>query len=186
MGKHAKTGAPEQLRRSPSHLLHLALQHAVEVFDQEAGEAGLTQRQYAVLCAVDANEGASQIELVRATGIDRSTLAQLVARMILKGLLARARSETDNRVNAVHLAPAGREALAAMAPRALTADARILRAIGRSRRDGFIDALRELAKAGRADPAADEAPPTKAEKKKKKSARKLAKINAEAAATAAQ
>jgi DNA-binding MarR family transcriptional regulator len=167
--------------------LHLALQHAVEVFDQETGEAGVTQRQYAVLCAVDANEGASQIELVRATGIDRSTLAQLVARMILKGLLARARSETDNRVNAVRLTPAGRDALAAAEARAAAADARILRAIGRSRRDGFIDALRELAKAGRSHPIADdgEGQPPKPHKKKKKSARKLSKIS-EATAPAAQ
>src|SRR5438128_585565 len=110
MAKQAKIGL-EALRRSPSHLLHLALQFALDLYVKEVGASSITQRQYAVLCAVAAHEGLSQIELVRFTGIDRSTLAQLVSRMIGKGLLARERSSTDNRINAVRLTDAGRIAL---------------------------------------------------------------------------
>ena len=50
---------------------------------------GLTQRQFAVLEAVSQKSGLTQTDLVRATGIDRSTLADLVSRMTTKGLLAR-------------------------------------------------------------------------------------------------
>jgi hypothetical protein len=108
--------------------------------------------------------------------------------MIQKDLLVRARSETDSRVNAVRLTAGGRETLAAVEAKAAAADVRILRAIGRSRRDGFVDALRELAKAGRSHPAVDEGEgqPSKPGKKKKKSARKLAKMGGETAATAAE
>ena len=193
MAKQVKT-APEPLKRSPSHLLHLALQYALDVYAKEVGSADITQRQYAVLCAVANNDGASQIDLVRSTGIDRSTLAQLVGRMIGKGLLARERSQTDNRVNAVHLTEAGQAALAETSARAEEADARIMRVIGRSRRDSFLAALRDLSKAGRTggdeseDEASDEAKPAKKKKAKsgaKKDAKKARKAKAPADPVAA-
>src|ERR1044072_4756117 len=99
------------LDRSPSHLLHRALQLALDLYAEEVGAAGVTQRQYAVLAAVAENEGATQSDLVRITGIDRSTLADMAVRMIAKGLLARERSETDARANAVKLTNQGTRVL---------------------------------------------------------------------------
>ncbi len=87
-----KSAGGSALDRSPSHLLHRALQLALDIYAEETGPEAVTQRQYAVLSAVAAQEGLTQTDLVRATGIDRSTLADLVARMIGKGLLARQRS----------------------------------------------------------------------------------------------
>ena len=170
MAKQAKIGL-ESLRRSPSHLLHLALQYALDLYVQEVGASSITQRQYAVLCAVAAHEGLSQIELVRFTGIDRSTLAQLVGRMIGKGLLGRERSSTDNRINAVRLTEAGRAALADTQAKADAADERVMKAIGRSRRAAFADALRDLSKAGRSFQG-DEAEPSEAKPKKDKLGKK--------------
>src|SRR5215469_17566675 len=100
------------LERSPSHLLHRALQRALDVYAETAGPTAVTQRQYAVLSAVAMREGLTQADLVRATGIDRSTLAELVARMLGKGLLARERSNEDGRANTVSLTDKGRTALA--------------------------------------------------------------------------
>ena len=150
MSKVGKLGAEgvETLARSPSHLLHRALQLALDLYTEEAGAGAPTQRQYAVLSAVAAREGLTQTDLVRATGIDRSTLADLVARMIGKGLLARERSASDGRANAVHLSEAGRAALDAAAPRVEAADARILETLSKGKREAFIAALRDLAKAG--------------------------------------
>ena len=101
------------LEDSPSHLLHRVLQIALDIYNAEAGENALTQRQYAALLhALDgAPEGMSQTELVHATGIDRSTLADLVARMLSKKLLARERSVTDARANLVRLDAAGKKSL---------------------------------------------------------------------------
>jgi DNA-binding MarR family transcriptional regulator len=64
-----------------------------------------------VLVAVEQHEGVSQTDLVSLTGIDRSTLAEMIRRMIEKGLLSRERTESDQRANAVHLAPGGRKTL---------------------------------------------------------------------------
>ena len=89
------------LATSPSHLMHRALQLALDVYAEETGPDGLTQRQFAVLEAASMKAGLTQTELVRMTGIDRSTLADLVTRMTAKGLLERERSPLDARAMAV-------------------------------------------------------------------------------------
>ena len=139
----AKTlhAADAGLDRSPSHLLHRALQLALDIYAEEAGANALTQRQFAVLSAVQAKEGCTQSELVRATGIDRSTLAELVARLIGKNLLGRERSTLDARANTVRLTDEGRTAVAEAAPRVAAADARILALMPGARRDAFMQAL---------------------------------------------
>ena len=173
MAKPIPTSTPA-LERSPSHLLHRALQLALDIYTVETGPVSITQRQYAVLAAVAANEGLSQTDLVRATGIDRSTLADLVARMIAKGYLARERSAEDARANTVKLDEAGRAVLEATRPRVAAADQRILDLLGGKKREPFIEALRRLAKAGEGgllfDPEMSEPKPKKAKKggKKKK------------------
>jgi len=136
------------LDRSPSHLLHRALQLALDIYTVETGSVSLTQRQYAVLSAVVAQEGLTQTDLVRATGIDRSTLADMAARLIAKGYLVRERSASDARANTVNLTPEGRAVLEAARPRVEAADRRILELLGAKKREPFVDALRRLARAG--------------------------------------
>lgn len=173
MAKPIPSSTPS-LERSPSHLLHRALQLALDIYTVETGPVAITQRQYAVLAAVAANEGLSQTDLVRATGIDRSTLADLVGRMIAKGYLARERSAEDARANTVKLDEAGRAVLDATAPRVAAADQRILELLGAKKRDPFIEALRRLARAGEGgllpEPAAEtsDVKPKKAKKGAKK------------------
>ena len=156
------------LEDSPSHLLHRVLQIALDIYNVEAGENALTQRQYALLQALDgAPEGLTQTELVHATGIDRSTLADLVARMLSKKLLARERSTTDARANQVRLAPAGKIALDDMQPRVLAADEKILSLLSAPKRESFVKLLRKLAQA-RAEELAGTAGGDVARKKKAK------------------
>ena len=159
------------LERSPSHLLHRALQHALDIYVEQAGPSAPTQRQFAVLSAVAANEGLTQTDLVRATGIDRSTLADLVARMIGKGLLARERSATDGRANTVRLSDAGRAALRSAAPKVAAADQQILSLVPSRARESFLAVLLALSEAAEhqdADGEADGEAGRKPSKKKKK------------------
>jgi len=99
------------LSQAPSHLLRRCVQYANDLFSQEPGASDLTKQQYTVLAAVEQNEGMSQTDLVNITGIDRSTLAEMIRRMIEKGLLDRERTESDQRANAVRIATGGRKAL---------------------------------------------------------------------------
>ena len=187
------------LDRSPSHLLHRALQLALDIYAEETGSGALTQRQFAVLSAVMAKEGCTQSELVRATGIDRSTLAELVARLIGKDLLGRERSTLDARANTVRLTDAGRAAVTEAGPKVAQADARIMALVPGAKRDAFLKTLRDMARAagkseaGEGDEAkkakkakADKpAKADKADKADKKKKKKKAKKKSDLAAAAA-
>ena len=164
---------------SPSHLMHRVLQLALDIYSEEAGSDGLTQRQFAVLEAVSQKSGLTQTDLVRATGIDRSTLADLVSRMTTKGLLDREQSANDARAKAVRLAPAGLAALEAARPQVEAADKRILALLPNAKRDGFLTLLAELA--GEADAAPDKArAEAKAAKKAAREAKKAEKLSKKA------
>ena len=170
------------LAASPSHLMHRVLQLALDIYSEETGPDGLTQRQFAVLEAVSQKSGLTQTDLVRATGIDRSTLADLVSRMTTKGLLAREKSAVDARAKAVSLSGPGQIALDAARPKVEAADKRILALLPKAKRDGFLGLLAELA--GEADAAPDKAKAEaraarKATREAKKLAKKAAKVKAE-------
>ncbi|MBO9710889.1 MAG: MarR family transcriptional regulator [Caulobacter sp.] len=156
------------LDRSPSHLLHRVLQLALDIYAEESGSEGVTQRQFAVLAAVAEHDGVTQTGLVRATGIDRSTLADMVARMISKGHLERQRSDQDARANTVSLTAAGALVLEESRPKVAMADARILAMLKPSKREGFLELLRDMASTDvHAAPAEAKAKKSKAEKAEK-------------------
>ncbi|WP_029417505.1 MarR family winged helix-turn-helix transcriptional regulator [Brevundimonas bacteroides] len=177
-GKQARRSGT--LAESPSHLMHRALQLALDIYAEELGSDGPTQRQFAVMEAVSVKEGLTQTDLVKATGIDRSTLADLVARMTTKGLLTRERSTLDARAKAVRLSAEGQALLDAARPKVEAADRRIMAMLPKGKRDGFLDLLSELASA--ADAAPDQAKAeAKALKKAQKEARKAEKAAKKAA-----
>lgn len=145
MAKTKSMKGATALDRSPSHLLHRAVQQALDIYAEEFGSGAITQRQYAVLAACAEHDGATQTDLVRLTGIDRSTMAEMAARLIAKGLLQRRRSPSDARANAVSLTEAGHGVLEAARPKMAAADARLLKLIsGGSRRQAFVGLLRDL------------------------------------------
>jgi MarR family transcriptional regulator, temperature-dependent positive regulator of motility len=131
----------DRLARSPIHLLHRAGQCAGDIFHAEMKVDGLTPRQLAVLVTVAQNEGLSQTGLVERTGIDRSTLADIVRRMQRKGLLQRRRTKEDARAYAVKLTDEGKKALRTAEPLARKVDDRILDALPDRERDKFVNGL---------------------------------------------
>lgn len=135
----------KQLSRSPYHLLKRAAQYAAYVYQGEVGKAGLTQRQFTVLIAVDQNEGVSQTALVKMTGIDRSTLADLVARLLAQGYLQRRRTKDDGRTNSVRITSSGKRMLKLAQPGADEVDKQVLAAVPVSHRKSFTEALSLLA-----------------------------------------
>ncbi len=174
MAKKQKS-ADGGLSQSVTHLLHRVLQLALDYHAEASGAAGLTQRQFTVLAAAGAGDGVSQSDLVRATGIDRSTLADLVARMIAKGLLERERSSTDARANTVRLSEAGRIALVEGGKPAAKSDARLLNLLPAKKRETFLKTLATLAASADGAPApAVKAPKAKAAKADKPKAAKAA------------
>lgn len=136
-----KRDTTDRLSRSPVHLLHRAGQCAGDIFHAEMKVDGLTPRQLAVLVTVSNNEGLSQTGLVERTGIDRSTLADIVRRMQRKGLLQRRRTKEDARAYAVKLTDEGRRVLRTAEPLARRVDDRIIDALPGRRGDQFVNDL---------------------------------------------
>ena len=93
---------------STTHLLHRAGQLAEDIFSHSIGDLGITARQYVVLSVVDGLEDPSQTTLCEISGIDRSTLADIVRRLVSSGLLTRRRTRNDARMYAVRITPEGK------------------------------------------------------------------------------
>ena len=67
-----------ELSEAPSHLIRRCQQFYGDLYAREAGGKELTKQQFTLLCALEQNDGTSQTALVEITGIDRSTLAEMV------------------------------------------------------------------------------------------------------------
>lgn len=132
---------------STIHLLHRAGQCADELFAEHVGGSGITPRQYAVLEAVANSDEPSQTTLVHLTGIDRSTLADIVRRLVERDLLQRRRTRRDARMYAVRLTDKGEEALREAAPAVKSTDERLLASLPEREREVFLSTLAKLVKA---------------------------------------
>jgi DNA-binding MarR family transcriptional regulator len=128
--KRAASGRSDAIDRSVIHLLHRASQRASEIFALETRDFNLTARQYAVMTTIAHHEGLSQTDLVRLTGIDRSTLADVVQRLLKRGVISRERTMEDGRTYAVSLSAEGRDLLEAIKPFARRADRTVLSCLG--------------------------------------------------------
>lgn len=140
MSKDAKV-----FSRSFTHLLKRAVQYSSHLYMGEVGKSGLTHRQFTVLAAVDTLDGKSQTELVKSTGIDRSTLADLVARLLEQGHLQRKRSKDDARTNSVRLTLVGKKALKSAQGGAEDIDRKLLAHFASSDRRIVSDCMAMLA-----------------------------------------
>ena len=138
-------GSDVSLDTSPAHLLHRAQQRASDMTAQALRAHGLTPRQFAVLQALQRNDGVTQTELVKQTGIDRSTLADMLSRLSKRRLVQSRRTEQDQRANSVRITSEGAAALNNVAPKVAEAEQRMLESLPPELRDNFVNALKMLA-----------------------------------------
>jgi DNA-binding MarR family transcriptional regulator len=133
-----------QLERSPLHLLHRAHQRATELFQEKMAGIDITARQYVVLVTVAQNDGASQQDIIDDTGIDRSTVSQIMQTMIRKGLLKRKRTKEDARAYAITVTDQGRDILKASEAIVEGVNEALVAALPATRAKTFIDNLRSI------------------------------------------
>jgi DNA-binding MarR family transcriptional regulator len=122
------------------HLLHRAGQVADEMFASEIA-ADITPRQYAVLSTLAKYQTATQIQIVNDTGIDRSTVAEIVKRLLRRGVITRRRAKEDARAYAVSLTPTGQTLLRQVEPAVQRVDQRLLKRMSATQRREFVEAL---------------------------------------------
>jgi DNA-binding MarR family transcriptional regulator len=143
-----------ELAGSISHLLHRAAQLANDRFTELVGDP-VTLRQFEVLAAIAELPGLSQSELVRVTGVDRSTLADMLNRMERRDWITRTAAPLDGRALSVRLAAAGADIFRTTMPHAIAANAAVLDLLPRTKRRVFFNILSKLSKL--ADEAAERA-----------------------------
>jgi DNA-binding MarR family transcriptional regulator len=130
---------------SPLHLLHRAAWWADELFARNLGGVDVTPRQLIVLQAVFESDGLNQTSIMAATGIDRSSIADLVRRLVIKGWLRRRRTRRDARQYGVRITPQGRHILTLGQPAVRATDDTLLSAIPNQQQALFLRWLVQLA-----------------------------------------
>jgi DNA-binding MarR family transcriptional regulator len=129
------------LDQSIVHNLHRASQAADQIFAEAVGQGRITPRQFVVLMTLARRNGISQSDIVDATGIDRSTLADIMRRLLDRGLVARRRSRVDARAYTVRLTPSGLAVLEGAAQPYLEVEARLRALVPQSKRADVMAAL---------------------------------------------
>jgi DNA-binding MarR family transcriptional regulator len=133
-----------ELMNAPGHLVRRLAQIQTAVFAEEIGDSRLTSPQFAVLDVL-ANQGSvDQMTLGRAAGIDRSTTADLVNRLVERGLVERRRSRADARRNLVRLSSPGRELHDRLLPKVARVGERLLAPLAEEDRRTLIALMQRL------------------------------------------
>lgn len=132
-----------EISGSALHLLHRAGQVVEQLFEKNLG-GDLTARQFIVLAVIAESAQPSQASLCARTGIDRSTMADIVARLAQRGLLVRERAPYDARMYEIRLTDIGKETLAQALPAAREVDKLLLGTLTPSQRDGFETGLKRV------------------------------------------
>lgn len=145
-----KTNGNFELAEAPAHLMRRCEQFFADLYAREPGARDLTISQFTVLSALEHNEEVSQTGLVEMTGIDRSTLAEMIRRMLERGLITKKRTEEDLRAYAVSITQAGRKALRSARAAAERAEKAMLETLPVAERPRFIKQLAAIAAAGEA------------------------------------
>ncbi|MEM7773970.1 MAG: MarR family winged helix-turn-helix transcriptional regulator [Pseudomonadota bacterium] len=126
------------------HLLHRASQSADDLLAGRITNLSVTPRQLTVLIAVRSLSNASQTALVDRTGIDRSTLADIVRRLVEAGFLERERARHDARMYAVRLTDAGAELVGKAEPMRIEVAEHVLAGLAPDARTDLISNLSRI------------------------------------------
>jgi DNA-binding MarR family transcriptional regulator len=113
------------------HQLHCAL------FLEETRGFAITPVQYSLLTTLERGE-LDQNSIALEIGLERTSVAEVIPRLKLRGLLERRRDPEDGRVKLVRLTPKGRALLRKMAPLVERAHARTVEQLPTARRARFL------------------------------------------------
>ncbi|WP_446214867.1 MarR family winged helix-turn-helix transcriptional regulator [Micromonospora sp. IBHARD004] len=107
-------GTPARLRATPSWLLTQTAAHAAHLVADGLGALDARGYHYRLLAALEEHGPASQADLGRRCGIDRSDVVAVLNELAAKNLVVRAPDPADRRRNVITLTDAGRRELRRM------------------------------------------------------------------------
>ncbi|MGD9606142.1 MAG: MarR family winged helix-turn-helix transcriptional regulator [Leucobacter sp.] len=132
---------PESITRyHTGHLLRRAQQLHLALWNREVS-VEVSSVQFAALAVLGRRPGVSQADLGGELDLDRSTIADLVERMVRNGLVAREQSSEDRRRKVLTLTALGVRTLDELRPRVDRVETLLLESLTPEAGDALRDAL---------------------------------------------
>jgi DNA-binding MarR family transcriptional regulator len=122
----------------PGFLIRRLHQLHGSLFLEETRAFGITPVQYSLMTALAERGELDQNGLALEIGLERTSVAEVVPRLMERGLLERRPSHSDRRVKLVRLTRKGRSLLARMATAAQRAHERTIERLPATERDTFL------------------------------------------------
>jgi DNA-binding MarR family transcriptional regulator len=117
------------------HQIHMA------IFLKECAQEQVTPIQWGIMTIVAAAPGVGHIEIAEELGIDRSNVANVVDRLMRRGVLTQAVSEVDRRKKTISITDAGRKLMDAFEPKAERTQRNLLEPLNEEERQTFMALL---------------------------------------------
>ncbi|WP_234731144.1 MarR family winged helix-turn-helix transcriptional regulator [Acidocella facilis] len=133
---------------NPGFMIRRLHQIYVALFADETMGLEITPVQLSVLRAISKQAGRDQSAIAEEIGVDRATLASVVARLESGGLIRRAVSRRDQRQKLLHLTAKGKAALTRMQAPMARANERILAPLDEAEQELFLSLLANLVDGG--------------------------------------
>lgn len=131
---------PEDLLNHPGHLLRRSLQAMNVLWATEVSRT-ITSPQFAALNALLREPNMDQRTLGRRVSLDRSTMAEVVARLTARGLIKGERHASDARRKTIALTPRGERTLQQLIPRTHRMTSRLVSALDEQERKELLRLL---------------------------------------------
>jgi len=135
------------LQERPGFLVRRLHQIHVALFMEECASEGMTPVQYSVLTALEQIGATEQVVLSRAVGLDRTTTAEVIARLEQRKLVKRRASSKDKRMKTASLTEVGKALLERVQISAARAHSRTLAPLSPADRTVFLKSLMKLVEA---------------------------------------
>ena len=142
----AERGGAEDLMTHPGHLLRRAVQAMNKLWAQEVSRT-ITSPQFAALNALYAEPNLDQRTLGLRVSLDRSTTAELVARLSDRGLIRSERDRRDARRKTISLTPKGVQTVRQLIPRTHAMTARLVGPLDERQRLELLRLLTQVVRA---------------------------------------
>jgi DNA-binding MarR family transcriptional regulator len=137
-----------ELALRPGFLIRRLHQIHVALFAEECAGFDVTPVQFSIMSVIAYRPGMDQSQISEEVGVDRATLANVVARLEAAGYLKRVTSRLDRRQKLLNLTQRGKTLLNRMQEPVWRAHTRTIEALEPESQTVFMDLLGQLVDAG--------------------------------------
>ena len=137
---------PEDLMQHHGHLVRRAMQVLNALWNEEVSDT-ITSQQFAALNALYREPNLDQRTLGRRISLDRSTVAEIVARLCERGLTSSERDARDGRRKTITLSAKGVRLVQQLIPRTRAVTNRFVASLDESEQADLLRLLTEVVRA---------------------------------------